>query len=165
VEEDPEYPGNGDWGMPTFEVGAGGAPVAVIRPADGDPWLLSTKFDSVGTLYATPNPDLVCVMDRLREPAMVDVVDPAKQFSLDIAPVRAAAAIDEQLLLFADWQTVTAWGVDGIRWVSEPIFEYDLHIGRTDNGRIVCTGANYAATARWEVTLDAATGRVIPSNR
>jgi hypothetical protein len=137
--------------------------VALIRPVDGAPWLLNTKFDSIGTLYATPNPDLVCVMDRLRAPVMVDVYDPTKKLQLpvDLAPVHTAAAIDEQLLLFADWQTVTAWGVDGIRWVSEPIVEYDLHIRRTDNGRIVCTGANFAATERWEVTLDAATGHVI----
>jgi hypothetical protein len=146
--------------MPEFAV-RDGAPVAVIRPHDGSPWVLSTKFDSVGALYATPDPDLICVLDRSQPPVMIDVREPSTHFSLPIEPVRVASAIDEQLLLFADWQTVTAWGSDGIRWTSEPIFEYDLHIRRTDNGRIVCTGSNFAATERWEVTLDASTGGVI----
>jgi len=129
------------WGLPEFAVRGGGAPVAVIRPNGVEAWVLATKFDSIGAIYATPDPDLVCVMDRLRSPILVDVRDPAKQASLPIAPVRVAAALDEQFLLFADWQKVTAWGVGGIRWVSEPI---------------------YGATERYEVTLDAATGSLVP---
>ena len=158
VDDEPEYPGDGIWDIPEFTI-RGTAPVAIVRPHARDPWLLATKFDSIGGLYATPDPDLLCVLDRGRLPILVDVRDPTRRIALDLAPIRVASALDEKLLLFAESQRVTAWAADGIRWVSEPVVADDLKFKRTDNGRIVCVGVdNYEFV---EVVLDASTGRPI----
>jgi hypothetical protein len=162
VDAEPEYPGDGDWGLPEFHVlGAGlGGPVAIMRPMDAAPWLLSATFGHPGAIYATPAPDILCVMEQFTFVTLIDVRTPSAQTRLDVSAVRVSAALDEQLLLLAGWSAVTAWAPEGIRWVSNDVLD-DIHIRRTDNGRIVCTGMRAGVVGEAEVTLDAATGRVI----
>jgi hypothetical protein len=154
--------------MPIVVVGASGglptpAPIAIVRPQDAEPFVLAAAFVEVGGLYATADPRRICVFERYAEAVLVDTVHPDDQRILTLHPVGVFAALDEQLLLVHGETSVTAVGIDGIKWESDDLFADDLHIRRTDNGRIVCRGWNYnvSSTAPVEVTLDARTGKVI----
>jgi hypothetical protein len=163
VDPEPEYPGDGAWGMIARGVNGEdpGAPIAVIRPTDLKPWLLTARVPTVGELYGSPDPHQICIARRFEQPVMLDVRDPGRQDSVDIGAIHVAAAVDEGLILFADWDSVTAWDGRDIRWSTDPIVQYDLHFRRTGHGRIVCVGTDFESTKRFEVTLDAATGAIV----
>jgi len=163
VDPEPEYPGDGDWRMPALGVSdeGPGAPIAVIRPTDREPWLLSVRVSTVGEIYGAPDPHQICLARRFEPPVVLDVRDPARQVSVDIDAIHVAAAVDEGLILFADWNSVTAWDGRDIRWRSGQLVEYDLHFRRTGHGRIVCVGTDYESVRRFEVTLDAVTGSTL----
>jgi hypothetical protein len=166
VETEIEFPAHGDWGFPEIRVRDNGlvfgGPLAVVSPAASEPWVLVSDLQNIGTLYATPNPRLLCLVNRFVSVIVIDVDHPNDQTQLDVAdPLSVAGAPDLGLLLLGDEQRVTAFGVGGRGWQSKPIFDYDLRIRRTDNERIVCRGWFHDATAPVEVTLDAHTGEVI----
>ena len=168
VETDLEFPADGDWGFPEIRIRDNGAvfggPLAIIRPTDGQPWVLLSDLHGIGMIYGTPNPRLVCLVDRFRSIVAIDIDNPNDQTRLDVFyPVSIASAPDLGLLFVGDNEQVTAFGVRGMGWRSGPVFDDDLRIRRTDNERIVCRGWNYSVstTAPVEVTLDARTGEVI----
>jgi hypothetical protein len=168
VDPDPEFPADGNWGAPEVRVGSTGSllggPQAVISPRAGAAWVLSTHFTDIGSLYGTPDPDSICVVDRFEQATLVDTLQPLKQTRLVATPISAAAALDEGLLLIADERRVTAFGIAGLAWTSVDLFDRDLHIRRTDNGRIVCRGWDLtrSTTRPVEATLIARTGAKIP---
>jgi hypothetical protein len=140
------------------------APVAIIRPTDADPFVLAASFVEHGALYASADPRRLCVFERFDDAILIDTTNPSDQKSVSTHAVGVFAALDEQLLLVHDEVSVTAIGAAGVAWQSAPIVTDDLHIRRADNGRIVCRGWNYklSSTQPVEVTLDAATGAVLP---
>jgi hypothetical protein len=163
VDAEPEYPGNGEWGFPEHRVLSPasdilGAPQALVRPGGNTgPWLLVTEFATLGALYATPDPDVICVFDQLRRLVFVNVQSPSQQTMAEgIAPVRMAASVDQGLLLVCEWAGITAFGSDGVRWRA-PDLVADLHITRADGDRIYYRGAG--ESRGW---LDARTGEVLP---
>jgi hypothetical protein len=158
--------------MPIVVVGSGerGAlptpgPVAVIKPAGGQPFALSTAFREFGGLNATPDPNVICIFRRFQGISLVDVRRPegvTHHFLNGVLGV--AAALDENLLLIHDEGEVRAFAADGPRWTSERLMDDELRIRRTDNRRIVCRGWKYlqpSGIEEIEVTLDAATGKLI----
>jgi hypothetical protein len=154
--------------MPVVEVGPGGlratpAAIAILRPTAAEAFVLASAFVELGALYAAPDSALLCVVDRFHSAVLVDTTQPQNQSRLPVDPVGVAAALDENLLLLADRTSITAVGRGGVAWKSDHIFTDDLHIRRTDNGRIVCRGWNYSvsSTRPVEITLDARTGQVI----
>lgn len=169
VDPEPDYPGDGVWTSRqvsiagTNSVLARGA-VALVTPDDSNPWLLDAEIPQVGGLYGTPHPSALLYFDRFTRAVIIDVRDPDAQTELEFRPVSVAMARDEQLLLIGGADRVLAWGVNGIAWVSEAVMDADLHIRRTDNGRIVCRGTRLGDSipSTAEVTLDASTGRILP---
>ncbi len=168
VDTELEYPGDGNWGFPEFRVRANGSsfggPRAIIRPTGGEAWVLVSDLSDIGAIYATPNPRMLCLVDRFSTAITIDVDDPADQTVLDVArPMSVAGAPDVELLFIGDDARVTAFGLHGLQWQSEALFDDDLRIRRTDNERVLCRGWNYtlSTTAPIEVTLDAHTGEVI----
>lgn len=166
VDPGPEYPGNGSWDYPEhriFKPGSDlvGGPQALIRPEHADPWLLVTGFTTLGALYATADPDVICVFEQFDRVVFVNVRDPATQALIDdVYPVRIAAAIDEGLLLVCDWNGITAIGVDGVRWRA-PDLIYDLHVTRADGDRIYFRGTVPGESVEARGSLDAPTGDII----
>jgi hypothetical protein len=155
--------------MPIVELPRSGTlptpcPIAIIRPLALEPFVLSAAFIELGSLYATPDPHRICVLGRFDRVVLVDTTNPDSQEILSFSPVGVASALDEQLLLIHDEASVTALGVDGILWTSGKVVADDLHIRRTDNGRIVCRGWDIrdGVEGAVEVTLDARTGEIIP---
>jgi hypothetical protein len=155
--------------MPVIELAGGPTlptpgPVAIIRPADGEPWVLSVAFAGLGQLCASPDPDAFCVFERHGRVAFVNTRT-HRQTDLGIAnPVHVAAALDHELLLIAELDSITAIGADGIRWTSPVLVGVDLHITRSDGDRIYfrCFDVNGIDQVRG--SLDAATGEVIQTS-
>jgi len=160
VDSDLEYPGDGRWTSPQVLVGdeLGAGPLAEISPFEDAPWLLASGLTSVGGLYGCPDPDALCVFARGESAVFVGVREPHTQTRLGITPVRIASAHEPSLLLMTEVDSVSAFDADGSRrWRSKAI-ALDLHILRTDNGRIVCRGFGLDASTTVVATLDAATG-------
>jgi hypothetical protein len=164
VDADLEYPGNGVWGFAEHRIldpdnGILGAPQALVRPVGAEPWLLVTEFGTLGALYATADPDVICVFDQLRRLVFVDVANPTRQtLAIGIAPVRMAASNDQGLLLVCDWAGIAAFGAEGVRWRATELVA-DLHVTRADGDRIYYRGAGETRGV-----LDARTGAIIPSS-
>jgi hypothetical protein len=166
VEPEPEYPGDGEWRYRDVFVGLHDdlrsvGPQALIEPLSGEPWLLRAGFSGLGALYGHPNPSIICLFERYARVTLINTQDPGQQALIDEQPVSVASAVDEQLLLIGGWAHVTAYDSEGPKWTSAPLFDDDLHIRRTDNGRIVCRGHRPESLAPVEVTLDARTGEVM----
>jgi len=163
VDDDIEYPGDGQWGMPIHELATGRilptpGPVAIIRPTGGEPWVLAAGFIGVAGLYGTPDPSRLCAFERFGRVVLVDIRNPADQVELAVHPVRIAAHVDRGLLLVCDWQSVTAIGAEGIRWKSAELVRDDLHITRARGDRIDYWGNSYSGVGAVRGSLDARTG-------
>jgi hypothetical protein len=167
VDSDLEYPGDGSWDYPERRIlkpGSDllGGPQALIRPAQAEPWLLVTGFTSLGALYGTADPEVICVFEQFDRLVFVNVRDPAMQANIDdLYPVRIAAAVDEGLLLVCDWNGITAVATDGVRWHA-PDLIYDLHVTRADGDRIYYRGTDPVGR-KTRGSVDARTGNVIPT--
>ena len=166
VDATPEYPGDGVWSYRDVFVGLPGdlrsvGPQALIEPMSGEPWLLRAGFSELGALYGHPDPSIICLFERHVRVTLINTLEPNQQILIDDQPVSIASVIDEQLLLVGGWAHVAAYGTDGLNWTSAQLFDDDLHIRRTDNGRIVCRGLRAGNLVPVEVTLDARTGEVI----
>ncbi len=163
VDAELEFPGDGGWDYPERRIHRPGSeliggPQALIRPGDATPWLLVTGFTTLGALYATADPDVLCVFEQFSRVTFVDVRDPAVQMTVDdLYPVRVAGAVDEGLLLVLDWSGITAIGADGVRW-RQPDLAYDIHVTRSDGDRIYFRGGNLEVGAEIRGSLDARTG-------
>ena len=168
VDAEIEYPGDGEWGYEQHRLADArsdrvGGPQALIRPAHGDPWLLTTAFAGLGALYATADPDVICVFEQFDRIVLVNVSEPTIQMTMDdVYPVRIAASVDQGLLLVCDWNGITAIGNDGVRWRA-PDLIYDLHVTRADGDRIYFRGTHPGESVEARGSIDARTGGVISS--
>ena len=166
VEADLEFPGDGGWDYPERRIVRPGreligGPQALVRPVDAAPWLLVSGFTALGALYATSDPNVLCVFEQFGWVTFVDVRRPENQRTWDdVYPVRIAAATDAGVLLVLDWAGITAIGADGVRWRQSDL-AYDIHVTRSDGDRIYYRGGNLDIGAEVRGSLDARTGTVI----
>jgi hypothetical protein len=152
--------------MPIVEVAGGShlptpGPVAIIHPTDGEPFVLSVGFSGIGELFASPDPDTLCVVERYGRVVLVNVQTREQRDQGTLDPVHIAASNDHGLLLVAAPNSITALAVDGIRWAARGLVSDDLHITRSDGDRIYFRGlgSNYIDEVRG--SLDAQSGEVL----
>jgi hypothetical protein len=97
VDAQLEFPGDGAWDYPERRIlrpGSDliGGPQALIRPRNAEPWLLVTGFTGLGAIYATADPDVLCVFEQFSRATFVNVRDPDVQTTPDdLYPVRIAS--------------------------------------------------------------------------
>ena len=152
--------------MPIVEIDGGptlptAAPIAIIRPNNGDPWVLSAGFFDLGQLYGSPDPNALCVVERYDRVVFVDVKTHRQIDQGVVYPVHVAAALDHGLLLIADSDSIIALGPDGPRWTAKSLVLDDLHITRSDGDRIYFRGFDVNGVDQLRGSLDARTGEVI----
>jgi hypothetical protein len=152
--------------MPVIELTGGptlptAGPVAIIRPTGGEPWVLSAGFFGLGQLFATPDPESICVVERFDRVVLVNTRTLEQRDEGIHYPVHVAAALDYGLLLVAESNSMTAIGADGIRWRSEALLGDDLHITRSDGDRIYFRGFGLTSVDEVRGSLDTLTGEVI----
>jgi hypothetical protein len=165
VDADPEYPGDGEWRMPVVELSGGASlptpgPVAVLHPAVGEPWVLSVGFSGLCQLFGSPDPDTICVVERFARFAMINVHTREQREQVGVSPVHVAAAPEFGLLLVAGHTSITAIGLDGIRWTAGGLVDEDIHITRSDGDRVYFRGLTFDGESVREVrgSIDARTG-------
>lgn len=169
IDGDVEYPGDGVWGNPVYRIEDDGertlqrgGPIALVTPNSAEPWVLSAGFQFVAAIYGTPHPDKFCVVEQFAPPVMVSASRPLERLELDVRPVRIASNLEHALLLFGEWTGVKAYGREGRRWDSGPLFDDDLKIVSSRGDHIVCEGTldPYKPGAA-RIILDARTGEVV----
>jgi hypothetical protein len=139
------------------------APVAIIRPSDGEPWVLATGLTGVGEFVGTPDPDLFCIAERYGRVIWVNAHTREQFDQGELHPVHVAAAVDQGLLLIAGSTSITALGVDGLRWEARGLVGEDVHITRSDGDRVYFRGLDFDGDGVREArgSLDARTGEVL----
>jgi hypothetical protein len=114
----------------------------------------------LNAIYATPSGDTVCVVAGGRG-YWVATPNP-QQYELVMAyPIQDVRAIIElELLIFADYTALVAYGTSGLRWKSRRVSWDGIRILRVDEQGVV--GRAWDATKDQEVDffVDAATGRL-----
>lgn len=158
IDPDPEYPGDGDWGMPEYRLtGDGfGGPQAIVRPAGGQSWVLAYEFRMPGAFFGTPRPDVLCVFEQYGGLIFVNVHDPTSVVFTDVQAIRVAANVQAGLLLATDGYSIVGIGAEGLRWQTGDLLSGDLHITRATRDRIYFRGLEAGGEVRGSV--DAATG-------
>jgi hypothetical protein len=123
--------------------------------------VLSAGFFGLGQLFGSPDPDELCVVERFDRVVLANTRTRQQRDQGIRNPVHVAAALDHRLLLIAEASSITAIGVDGIRWTSTALVGDDLHITRSDGDRIYFRGFDLNGVDQVRGSLDAATGEVI----
>jgi len=135
-------------------------PIAIIRPSDGEPWVLSAGVVGVTEIYATADPEVLCVAKRFEELYLVNVRDVGAVVRLGMRPVRITAALDHGLLLVTNFSHITAVGPTGIVWRSEDVVYDDLKITRADGDMINFRGLGGDSEPEVRGVVDARTGEL-----
>jgi hypothetical protein len=172
VEEDPEFPPDGNWRVPTFhfdQTGVSTAPresqsvIVRVKTVDDYRWvgMFAEGLWGLYGVFATPDPGRVCCVAR-GFAYVVDVADPAAAFELAHTDTTAVTAVPEaDRLLLSGFIDITAIGHGGVVWRSGRLVLDDLAIVETPRDRIVCTGSIIPGDEMARVVLDAGTGQIL----
>ena len=144
-------------------------PLVQIEPKNGSSWfaVFGGGYSGAGVvdeIFTTPRPTIVCVISK-GAGFLVDTVNESKQ-DVPVFPVRQVE-VRNDLLIFADFTRLAAYGAGGIAWVSEDLVSDKLIIGesRAHTAVLACRGLDVATQHDIEVEVDILTGRVIAKNR
>lgn len=158
VVVDPEFPGDGDWGAPTFAFGRDGELLAEPESRWGTPTVLEIDPSSsprwVGTFAAgglgrcrvtcaTPSPTQLCVVvDGLAYLVRVDRPEVGAGIAHDqveqVVPVSGLP-----LLLLVRFIDIVAVGRQGVAWRTDRLAVDDLAVVSAGPDSIVCSGEHF----------------------
>ncbi len=167
VAVDPEFPGRGEWDCPVFSFAPDGEMAEAFRSPWGTPFIIEVtphgggKWvgafpNGSGRVYATPAPDLACVVGD--DAWLVDVRNPdAGAKHLLSWPTQTRAFKTLPLLLIADQVSIVAVGAGGVAWRSPRLCSDDLRIDGASEREVRCHGSLYGKNGPFAV--DAKTGR------
>ena len=180
-ETNPEFPGTGDWGCPTYHFAAthdhvrvtcgdhvyrGPAADLVVRvvSSSGTRWVGYFASGLGGATAALRSPaagHLLVVASGA--PYLVDVEEPgASTVATQGMPVRSVIHLADSVLLASDLD-ITAVGASGVEWSTPRLCLDDLAVERVEDGVIQCTGwfGESDAYGRDEISIDLTTGRQV----
>jgi hypothetical protein len=166
VELEPEFPGNGDWRVPTFGYDRMGNVVEAFESRWGTPLVLTVKPDEAADwvgmfaagglgeltgVFACPGANDMCVV-AAGEAYLVDVTRPANGAVMAQNTVCQVLRVARMslLLLVRPWDIV-AVGPAGITWRTQRLAVDDLRVEQADETSIVCTCDNLGGTPTIEV--------------
>ena len=182
AEVDPEFPGDGDWGVPVFGFDRDGRVIEAMESRWGAPLVVRVTPESahgwVGTFasggagaggvtgaFACPSTtDLCAVVDGQAYVVGVDrpahgAVVPHPQVE-QVVPVEG---VDILLLVFID---IVALGPTGIAWRTPRLCLEGLRVRHADRDGIICSCDNSAAGwGRGEIVLDPTSGVQVAGTR
>jgi hypothetical protein len=167
VTLDPEFPGDGNWGCPTFAYGRDGRLRDEFGSRWGTPMVIEVSsvdahwvgmfaaggLGGVRGVFACPSPEACCILaDGLAY--LVDVWAPeagaviAHDQVVQVLPVAGA-----RLLLLVRFIDIVAIGQDGVVWATPRLVVDDLRVEMATADSIVCSGDNLGALAPSNSTL------------
>ncbi|SFS20799.1 hypothetical protein SAMN05421771_3842 [Granulicella pectinivorans] len=141
---------------------ARGALYLLVRPAPGEPAFLATcalgyRDPSMPTgVYATPNPSQLCAVAG-GYAYLIDPTNPTQSTHIDQRPVTAVLPTQD-LLLFAGFHTIQAWGNAGLAWTTQRLTWDGITLGEATNGVLHGTGWNMRTDKEVPFEIDLKTG-------
>jgi hypothetical protein len=140
-------------------------PILAVGPADGEPWIGVFRGGGYGVPLAAPGqvigwPDekSLCVV-KAGNGCLVRTDDPTETSEIDAFPITDVLAIaDRDLVVFADFTDLIAYGPDGIAWRSGRVALDELDIIRAE-GDVLHVAGFFGSVNRAEFTVDLRTGR------
>jgi hypothetical protein len=171
IETGQELPGAGGE-VVTFARGQTGSvskglsgPLLRIEPRKGLAWLACfgdgySSGEAVNAILTTPDPDAACV---IVDGAGYWINTRARTGSdIRVFPIRQVEVVGE-LLLFADFTRLAAYGASGPVWISQRLVSDRLRILRADfDAKLVyCMGFKADSVKDVEVKVDLTTGRTV----
>ena len=142
---------------------ARGALSLLVRPAPGEPQFLATcalgfRDPSMPTgVFATPNPAQMCAVAG-GYAYLIDTANPVQSVHVDQRPVTKVVLTDD-LILFAGFHTVQAWGAEGHAWTTKRLTWEGIQLGEIANGFLHGTGWNMMTDKEVPFAIDLATGQ------
>jgi hypothetical protein len=135
-----------------------------VEPQGKSPWtaFFATGFDSdlaINAICSCPDPDSFCAIAG-GYAYVVKASDPAKWFRIEQRPVTALRAITElELILFVGFTSITALGIEGIKWTTERLSWDGISISAVKGSEL--QGMAWDAIANREVpfAVDLQTGK------
>jgi hypothetical protein len=137
------------------------APILEVRPAGSNPWVAvfadleaHVSFEAV---IALPDPSTFCVI-RHGAGVTVRADDPRITREIEALPITGCLVVpDLELVVFADFTSLVAYGVQGPVWRSRRIAMDDLKIVRAE-GRILHVTGSFGDKQDVPFTVDLRTG-------
>ena len=142
---------------------ARGALYLQIRPAPGQPAFLATCALGYRDptmppgVYATPNPSLLCAVAG-GYGYLIDPANPTQSTHLDQRPITAVLPT-ANLLLFAGFHTIQAWGKDGLAWTTQRLSWDGLQLGEVHEDTLHGTGWHMPSDKEIPFEVDLLTGQ------
>ena len=108
-------------------------------------------------VYATPNPSLLCAVAG-GYGYLIDPANPTQSTHLDQRPITAVLPT-ENLLLFAGFHTIQAWGKDGLAWTTQRLSWDGLQLGEVHENILHGTGWHMPSDKEIPFEVDLLTGQ------
>lgn len=170
IEFDCELPGTGA-NVAAFKHGLNDprgkgldGPLLLIKHHNGDSWLAVfgagyTPGHAVDGVFATPNPDVACVVSSGAGYWVDTLAHTCKD--IPVFPIRQVEAV-EGAILFADFATLAAFDSRGAKWISDQLVSDELKIKRIDLVRewVICSGFDPSQGKYVEVCVNLQTGEL-----
>jgi hypothetical protein len=143
-------------------------PILRVLPQSGDAWVgifygqdYQTALAAPSKVIAWPDGRSFCVVYE----GAADVVradDPTKTYEIDTYLVTGVTVLPEHgMVVFADFQDLTAYGPDGLLWRSGRLAADDLRIEGVDGDSLLAYG--FMGNSGERFSVDIATGRASDS--
>ncbi|MGI8773168.1 MAG: hypothetical protein ACR2JE_17230 [Acidobacteriaceae bacterium] len=141
-----------------------GALELLVRPQGAEVFLatcaLGFASPAVPTgVWSCPHPDSMCAVAG-GYAYMVNTRAPEQWIQIPFRPVTEVRALrDADLLLFASFHTLLAWGPEGRVWQSGRLSWEGVRLGEVRDGRLQGWGWDMPTDTEMEFALDLSTGR------
>jgi hypothetical protein len=140
-------------------------PILAVTPASGEPWIGVFHGGEYGVPPAAPSqvigwPDekSLCVV-KAGAGCLVRTDDPTTNSEIDAFPITDVLAIpDRDLVVFADFTDLIAYGPDGIAWRSGRVALDEVEIIRAE-GDVLHVAGFFGSVNRAEFTVNLRTGQ------
>ncbi len=142
---------------------ARGALQLMVRPQVGGAFLATCARGFASTALPTgvwgcPNPEQICALAG-GYAYLIDTLRPETCSLLPLRPVVAVLpALGQQLLLFAGFHTIVAWGTAGLAWETARLSWEGVRLGEVRDGRLSGWGWEMRSDRELPFTVDLRTG-------
>jgi len=144
---------------------ARGALLLMVKPAQRPAFMATcargfASEDAPTGVFACPNPDVMCAVAG-GYAYMVNVTRPESCTQIPFRPVvEVRPLVEQELMLFAGFHALLAWGAEGERWRTGKLTDEGLRITGVDDGAVHGFGWKMMTDKEVPFRVDLKTGEV-----